>query len=73
VAFREFDVETAHLKWERRVTKEVILDEVRSKSYIEELGTFAADAFVERERAFLPDGLLCQPFVTALAVVRIPG
>jgi SAM-dependent methyltransferase len=70
-AFRGFDVHTTHLAWERTVTREVILDEVRSKSYIEGLGTLAADSFVQRERALLPEGLLRQPFVTALAVVGL--
>ena len=51
----------------------MILDEVRSKSYVEELGPIEAAAFVDRERALLPDGPLCQTFVTELAVVRIPG
>ena len=52
---------------------EVILDEVRSKSYIEELGAEGAAAFVERERALLPGGELREPFVTQLAVVRMPA
>ena len=72
-AFGGFDVGTVRVRWERTVPKEVILDEVRSKSYVEELGPAEAAAFVERERALLPDGPFRQPFVTALAVIRIPG
>jgi hypothetical protein len=52
---------------------EVILDEVRSKSYIEELGADDAAAFVQRERELLPGGQLREPFVTQLAVVRMPA
>jgi SAM-dependent methyltransferase len=72
-AFDNLDVETTSVKWHRTVPMDVILDEVRSKSYIAELGTAGADAFVERERALLPSGLLRQPFVTQLAVVRMPA
>jgi SAM-dependent methyltransferase len=72
-AFDNLDVETASIKWHRTVPMDVILDEVRSKSYIAELGTAGADAFVERERSMLPGGLLRQPFVTQLAVVRMPA
>jgi SAM-dependent methyltransferase len=72
-AFSGLDVGTVRVRWERSVPKDVILDEVRSKSYVEELGPTEAAAFVERERALLPEGPLRQPFVTALAVVRIPG
>jgi SAM-dependent methyltransferase len=72
-AFDNLDVETASIKWHRTVPMDVILDEVRSKSYIAELGTAGADAFIERERAVLPAGLLRQPFVTQLAVVRMPA
>lgn len=72
-AFGDLDIATTCVSWCRTVPKEVILDEVRSKSYIEELGQAGAAAFVERERALLPDGDLREPFVTHLAVVRIPG
>jgi SAM-dependent methyltransferase len=72
-AFENLDVETASIKWHRTVPMDVILDEVRSKSYIAELGAAGADGFVERERAMLPAGLLRQPFVTQLAVVRMPA
>jgi SAM-dependent methyltransferase len=73
LAFETLDVETTRISWHRTVSKAVILDEVRSKSYIEELGPDEAAAFVERERALLPDEQLRQPFVTQLAVVRMPG
>jgi len=72
-AFIELDVETTQVSWERTVSKEVILDEVRSKSYIAELGPDGAAVFVERERELIPDGDLREPFVTQLAVVRIPA
>jgi SAM-dependent methyltransferase len=72
-AFIELDVETTQVRWERTVSKDVILNEVRSKSYIAELGTDEAAAFVERERELIPDGDLREPFVTQLAVVRIPA
>jgi SAM-dependent methyltransferase len=72
-AFIELDVETTQVRWERTVSKEVILNEARSKSYIAELGTDGAAAFVERERELIPDGELREPFVTQLAVVRIPA
>jgi SAM-dependent methyltransferase len=72
-AFDNLDVETTQIKWDRTVSMEVILDEVRSKSYIDELGAAGADAFVERERDVLPVGRLRQPFVTQLAVVRMPA
>ena len=73
LAFENLDVETAHIAWDRTVSIDVILDEVRSKSYIEELGSDGAAAFVERERELLPDGELREPFVTQLAVVRMPA
>jgi SAM-dependent methyltransferase len=72
-AFIELDVETTQVRWERTVSKEVILNEARSKSYIAELGSDGATAFVERERELIPDGDLREPFVTQLAVVRIPA
>ena len=72
-AFENLDVETAHISWDRTVPMEVILDEVRSKSYIEELGSDDAAAFIERERELLPDRSLREPFVTQLAVVRMPA
>ena len=72
-AFENLDVETARISWDRTVAREVILDEVRSKSYIEELGAADAAAFVERERELLPGGQLREPFVTQLAVVRMPA
>jgi SAM-dependent methyltransferase len=72
-AFENLDVETTHITWDRTVPMEVILDEVRSKSYIEELGSDDAAAFVERERELLPGGRLREPFVTQLAVVRMPA
>jgi SAM-dependent methyltransferase len=70
-AFAPLDVETTRVRWERSVPRDVILDEVRSKSYIAELGPRGAAAFVERERELLPDAELRQPFVTRLAVVRV--
>jgi SAM-dependent methyltransferase len=72
-AFADLDVETTRVHWERSVSRDVILDEVRSKSYIDELGRDGAAAFVERERQLLPDVELRQPFVTRLAVVRVPA
>ena len=72
-AFESLDVETTNISWDRTVSMEVILDEVRSKSYIEELGPQEAAAFVERERELLPRGELREPFVTQLAVVRMPA
>ena len=72
-AFEKLDVETTHISWHRTVPREVILDEVRSKSYIEELGSDEAAAFAERERELLPNGHLREPFVTQLAVVRMPA
>jgi SAM-dependent methyltransferase len=72
-AFEHLDVETTNIKWDRTVPMDVILDEVRSKSYIAELGAESADGFVERERTMLPHGPLRQPFVTQLAVVRMPA
>jgi SAM-dependent methyltransferase len=72
-AFVHLDVETTQVSWERTVSKDVILDEARSKSYIAGLGTAGAAAFVERERELIPDGDLREPFVTQLAVVRIPA
>jgi SAM-dependent methyltransferase len=72
-AFENLDVETARISWDRTVPIEVILDEVRSKSYIEELGAKDAAAFVERERELLPSGQLRESFVTQVAVVRMPA
>jgi SAM-dependent methyltransferase len=72
-AFESLDVETTNISWDRTVPVDVILDEVRSKSYIEELGSHGAAAFVERERELLPSGHLREPFVTQLAVVRMPA
>ncbi|MDQ1485625.1 MAG: hypothetical protein QOJ62_1318 [Actinomycetota bacterium] len=70
-AFANLEVETTSVSWAREVTRDVILDEVRSKSYIAELGPERAAAFVERERALLPEGPLREPFVTQLAVIRV--
>jgi SAM-dependent methyltransferase len=70
-AFGPLDVETTRVHWVRSVAREVILDEVRSKSYVDELGPHQSAAFVERERELLPDAELRQPFVTRLAVVRV--
>jgi SAM-dependent methyltransferase len=70
-AFGDRQVLTAYFPWQRRIPKQVMLDEIASKSYVAELGAAGAAAFVERERALLPDGDLTQPFVTRLAVVRM--
>ena len=70
-AFGDRQVVTAHFPWQRRISKQVVLDEIASKSYVAELGAAGAAAFVEREGALLPDGDLTEPFVTRLAVVRM--
>jgi SAM-dependent methyltransferase len=72
-AFEGFDVATTRVPWERTVSKDVILDEVRSKSYVVELGPDGVRSFIDRERESLPDGDLREPFVTRLAVVRVPA
>lgn len=54
-AFPEFDVETADVRWQRTVTREMVLDELRSKSYVVALGAQGAREFVEREAALLAD------------------
>ncbi|MGH8889035.1 MAG: methyltransferase domain-containing protein [Acidothermaceae bacterium] len=71
-AFAEFEIETTQLRWHRIVDKAVVLDEVRSKSYVVALGDAGARDLVEEERRLLPDGELCESFLTRLAVVRIP-
>jgi len=88
-AFPEFDVETAGVRWQRKVTREVVLDELRSKSYVVALGARGARDFVEREAALLTDavtdaglnapadvseGEMTEAFVVRLAVIRVaPG
>jgi SAM-dependent methyltransferase len=62
---------TADLRWQRKISKETMLDEIASKSYVASLGAAEAAAFVERERTLIPDGELIEPFVTRLAVVRM--
>lgn len=71
--FAHVDVEIAHIGWSRAVTKEIVLAEACSKSYVAELGEPGRREFVERESALLPDGELREPFVTNLAVVRVPA
>jgi ubiquinone/menaquinone biosynthesis C-methylase UbiE len=72
-AFDKLDVETIRVPWERAVSKEVFLDEIRSKSYVAALGADGMREFVDRERELLPAGDLREPFVTNLAVVRVPA
>jgi ubiquinone/menaquinone biosynthesis C-methylase UbiE len=71
--FADLDVATTRVRWERTVPKDVILDEARSKSYVVALGEEGVRAFIDRERELLPDGELREPFVTDLAVVRVPA
>jgi len=73
VVFAEFDVETTQVAWQRSVSREVILDELRSKSYIFQLGAEGMRDYVENERRLLPQGELHESFLTRLAVVRIPA
>jgi SAM-dependent methyltransferase len=70
--FASFDVETVRIRWQRYVSREVILDEMRSKSYVIALGEADRRELVDRERTLLPDGELCEAFATRLAVVRFP-
>lgn len=70
-AFTGYDIETAEVRWHRIVDKNVILDEVRSKSYVVALGENGARELVEAESRILPDGELRESFVTRLAVVAI--
>jgi|SRR5665213_110686 len=70
-AFGDREVLTAHFPWQRRISKQVMLDEIASKSYVAALGAKDAAAYLEGECALLPDGELTQPFVTRLAVVRM--
>lgn len=72
-AFDGLDVVTTRVHWERTVSKDVILDEARSKSYVVALGPALMQAFIDRERELLPDGELREPFVTDLAIVRVPA
>lgn len=70
-AFAGFDVETTEISWQRVVTRDVILNDTRSKSYVVALGPDGVRELIEREAAMLPDGELIEPFVTRLAVIRI--
>ena len=72
--FSGLDVEIAQLAWERVVPKELFLTEVRSKSFVADLGRDGAERFVGRERELLPDeDELRVPYLTHLAVVRVEG
>ena len=71
--FAGFEIETTQVRWQRVVTKDVVLDEVRSKSYVVALGEAGVRDLIEEERHLLPDGELRESFVTRLAVVRVPA
>jgi ubiquinone/menaquinone biosynthesis C-methylase UbiE len=75
-AFPDLDIETAEVHWQRHVTRDVVLNELRSKSYVVDLGTEGAREFVEREAGLLADakagpGALGEAFVVRLAVIRV--
>lgn len=65
-------IETATVAWQRDVTREVLIDEAASKSYVASLGEAGMREFLDRERQLLPDGELREPFLTWLRVVRAP-
>jgi SAM-dependent methyltransferase len=72
-AFDGCAVETAEILWQRIVTRDVMLDEAASKSYVAALGAADMRDFLDRERKLLPDGELRELFVTRLRVVRTPA
>jgi SAM-dependent methyltransferase len=70
--FADCVVETADIAWRRGVTRQVLVDEAASKSYVAALGEVGMQDFLDRERRLLPDGDLCEPFLTRLRLVRTP-
>lgn len=65
---------TAEFRWARQVPLEAHLANLNSKSYVAALGSDAAAAFLEAERAALlaefPGGLVTEAYQTMLEVVR---
>jgi ubiquinone/menaquinone biosynthesis C-methylase UbiE len=73
------DVEAVRLPWSRRISLDVFLASLRSKSYVQALGTPEADCFVAQERVRLErdlgitdDGhMVEEPFTIQLFVCRM--
>jgi SAM-dependent methyltransferase len=64
------EADAVAVSWARTVTKEVVLADAASKSYLTGLGPQRMQAVLDRERELLPDGELREPYVTELTVIR---